>query len=73
MKDEFGLKEGAERGERGECGEIEQHIGSRKTIDARIWRFISFWGGEVYRYTILHKILLWECFFIVLFQPSVHI
>lgn len=50
MKDEFGLKEGAECGERGEWEEIEQHIESRKTTDARFleisivlgWRCTQF-------------------------------
>lgn len=65
MKDEFGLKEGAERGERGEWGEIEQHIGSRKTIDARFWRWVEM-------YPILQSILLGMCFFGVFFQPCVY-
>lgn len=47
MEDGFGLEGGAERGERGEWGEIEQHIGSREPIDTRFWRSLSFWGGDV--------------------------
>lgn len=69
VKDEFGLKEGAERGGRGEWGEIEQHIGSRKTLMPDFGDLYRF-GVEMY--TILHTILLWMCFFCLFFQPSVY-
>ena len=59
MKDDFGLKEGAERGEPRESGEKDQHIWSRKTIDPPLETPII---GDLYHFgveinTILHGIL----------------
>ena len=72
MKDDFWLKEGAERGEPREPGEKEQHIGSRKTIDppieTPIFRDLYHFGVEIY--TILHGILPQMCFFVIFF-PTV--
>ncbi len=70
MEDGFGLEGGAERGERGEWGAIEQHIGSRKPIDTRFWRSLSFWGGDVLNssYNLAVDVL----FLCVFFQPCVY-
>lgn len=66
----FGLEGGAERGERGEWGEIEQHIGSRNPL---IPDFGDLYRFGVEMFSILHTILLWMCFFCVYFFNRVYI